>query len=272
MKSFYRILYVLLLVAFFVATSCSKPKPEAEVAAPDVKILAQDLLANLTQIDAAMAENIAKQANKFGTEAEIRALLSETLTAHPAILTSCYIDPKGVLKYLEPSQYKDSEGADISKQEHIVAMLKDHAPIFSTAFKAVEGFATVVLGQPLFDAKQKFMGALVLTIDTSALPKLVLEKNAVPDNYELWAMEPNGLTVCDQDKEEIGLNILSDPLYQPFESLRVLARQIGENPSGEGVYSFKAAGSETVVEKKATWDTITMHGREWRVVLVSKEK
>lgn len=272
MKQFYRVLYVLLVVALFVAAACSKPKPEVETPAPDVKILAQDLLANLTQIDAAITENIAKHANKFGTEAEIRALLAETLTAHPAILTSCYVDTKGILKYLEPAKYKESEGADISKQEHTIKMLKDNAPIFSTAFKAVEGFATVVLGQPLFDAKQKFLGSLVLTLDTSVLPKLVLEKNAVPDNYELWAMEPDGMTVCDQDKEEIGLNIMTDPLYQPFDSLRELAKKIGANPSGEGVYTFKATGSETVVEKKATWDTITLHGREWRVVLVSKEK
>ncbi|GAB1365412.1 hypothetical protein MASR1M36_02830 [Candidatus Cloacimonadaceae bacterium] len=272
MRTINGFLCALLVLAVFFAPACSKPQPKAEEAIPELKSLAQDLLGNLEQIDAAMADNIAKHANKFGTEAEIRELLAATATVHPAILTSCYVDTKGILKYLEPAKYKESEGADISKQEHIVAMLKDQKPFLSTAFRAVEGFATVVLGQPLFDAKQKFVGALVLTLDTSALPKLVMEKNAVPDNYELWAMEPNGMTVCDQDKEEIGLNILSDPLYQPFESLRVLAKKIGESPNGEGVYSFKAAGTETVVEKKATWDTISMHGREWRVVLVSKEK
>lgn len=272
MKTTSRIPGILVMLIFLVATACSKPKPEAEEPVPEVKTLAQDVLANLNQIDTAITTAIAKQAGKFGTEAEIRQLLGEAQKAHPAILTSCYIDTKGVLKYLEPAQYKDSEGADISKQEHIIAMLKDKKPIFSTAFKAVEGFATVVLGQPLFDAKQKFMGALVLTLDTSVLPKLVLEKNAVPENYELWAMEPNGMTVCDQDKEEIGLNVLTDPLYEPFESLRTLAKQIGETPNGEGSYTFKATGTETVVEKKATWDTIALHGREWRVILVSKEK
>lgn len=271
MKTITRILCMLLLLSLFAATACSKPKPEAEEPAPDVKILAQDLLANLNQIDTAMAAQITKQANKFGTEAEIRVLLAETLKAHPAILSSCYVDKKGILKYLEPEKFKESEGADISKQEHTIAMLTNPVPILSTAFKAVEGFATVVLGQPLFDAKQKFVGSLVLTIDTSVLPKMVLDKNAVPANYELWAMEANGMTVCDQDKEEIGLNIFTDPLYQPFESLRLLARKIGDNPSGNGVYSFKAAGSETVVEKTASWDTIIMHGRPWRVILVSKK-
>jgi len=272
MKKVGKLVCVLLVVGFIVTTACSKPKPEAEEPAPDVSVLAQDLLANLAQIDSAMTTSIAKQANQFGTEAEIRTLLSETLKAHPAILTSCYVDTKGILKYLEPAQYKDSEGADISKQAHTIAMLKDHAPIFSTAFKAVEGFATVVIGQPLFDAKQTFMGSLVLTLDTSVLPKLVLEKNAVPANYELWAMEPDGMTVCDQDKEEIGLNILTDPLYARFESLKTLAKRAGASPKGEGSYTFKATGTETVVEKQVTWDTISMHGREWRVMLVSKEE
>ncbi len=78
------------------------------------------------------------------------------------------------------------------------------------------------------------------------------------------------MTVCDQDKEEIGLNIFTDPLYQPFESRVTLSKQISAEPSGTGEYSFKATGSETVVTKKASWDTISLHGRTWRVILVNK--
>lgn len=271
MQKFVQIACVILVLSFLALASCSKPKAEPEAPAPEVSVLAKALQAELVQIDTAMETQIKAIAGKIGNEAEIRELLKAMPPAHPAIMTSCYVDTKGILKYLEPAKYKDSEGADISKQDHTIAMLKDPRPILSTAFKAVEGFSAVILSRPLYDAKNKFSGSLVLTIDTSLLPKIVLDKNAVPENYELWAMEPDGMTVCDQDKDEIALNIFTDPLYQPFESLRNLAKTIAATPQGNGEYSFKATGTETEVNKKASWDTISVNGREWRVILVQKD-
>ncbi|HRY84514.1 MAG TPA: hypothetical protein P5533_07765 [Candidatus Cloacimonadota bacterium] len=270
MKAFSVIFRLMIVFSLLITAACSKPKIEPVETPPDVKILAADLRANLSQIDTTMAGRIAAFKGSFGNETEIRILLTETLNAHPAILSSCYIDPKGILKYLEPAKFKDSEGADISQQAHTIAIMKDPKPLLSAPFKAVEGFATVVIAHPLFDANKRFMGSLNLTLDTSALPQLVLNKNKVPSNYELWAMETDGITVCDQDKAEIGLNIFTDPVYQPYESLRILAKTIAAQTSGEGQYSFKAAGSETVAQKHATWDTIELHGKIWRVVLVSK--
>ena len=63
MKTFTKVLCVLLMVSFMVATACSKAKPKVEEPVTEVKTLAQDLLANLTQIDSAMATQIAAQAN-----------------------------------------------------------------------------------------------------------------------------------------------------------------------------------------------------------------
>ncbi|HNQ44165.1 MAG TPA: cache domain-containing protein, partial [Candidatus Cloacimonadota bacterium] len=196
----------------------------------------------------------------------------ESLKAHPAIVTACYVDTKGILKYLEPQKYKDSEGADISKQAHTMAMLENPSPIMSTAFSAVEGVAVIVLAQPLYDAKNIFVGSLALTIDTSVLPQLVLDENKLSKDFELWAMETDGMMVLNQDKEEIGLNLFTDELYQPHESLRVLGKKIAAETKGDGEYRFMATGTDQVVDKKATWDTISMHGRDWRVVLIQVKK
>lgn len=262
--------FVLIALSLLMLGACKKSKAEVEAALPSPNILAQDLLANLNQIDGAIADVISAREAKFASEEDIRILLVDALKVHAAVLTSCYVDTKGILKYLEPAQYQDSEGADISKQTHTIAMLEKPAPMISTAFKAVEGFATVAMAQPLLDAKGKFVGSLVLTIDTSMLPQLVLDKNGVSSDYEIWAMEPDGTIVCDADKEEIGLNLFTDSMYLDHEALQSLGKQIAASPKGEGEYSFAATGTDDVVAKKAAWETITMHGREWRVVLVKK--
>ena len=270
MKKISVMVYVMLALSILLLSSCNKAKPEVEEPIPEVSVLAQDLLANMIQIDTAIATHIEAWEGKITSQEDIRVLLAEAQKAHPAVLTSCYVDTKGILKYLEPAAYKDSEGADISKQAHTIAMLQNPTPMISTAFKAVEGFATVAMGRPLYDAKEKFAGSLVLTIDTSRLPQAVLQKNEVASGYELWAMEPDGMIVCDHDKDEIGLNLFTDPMYLEHESLQNFGKLVIASPKGEGEYRFKAAGSEEVVTKKAYWDTINIHGRDWRVVLAQK--
>jgi hypothetical protein len=260
--------YVSIAMSVLLIFSCSKQKAENEM--QNVRVLAHDLLAEFNQIDSTMAESIAAAEGNFGTEAEIRTLLSAGLGAHPAVITSCYVDGKGILKYLEPEKYRESEGADISTQEHTIAMLENPEPMISTAFKAEEGFAAVAMAQPLFDAEQKFVGSLVLTLDSSIFPQLVLSKNELGADYELWAMDPNGVIVCHQDKAKIGANILTDPMYLEQIALQNLAREIAAKPSGEGEYSINAAESQEDVSKKAYWNTIQIHAQQWRVVLAEK--
>jgi len=270
MKTFKTILYAMLIACLLLSAACKKDKPEIVQPVPEVKILAADLQANLAKIDDALAELISKQANKFGTETDIRVLLTAGAQIHPAVITACYIDKKGVLKYLEPAKYKEAEGADISSQAHIAEMIKNPAPNFSEAFKAVEGYATVVIARPLFDAKEKFVGSIALTLNTELLANMILGDNNVSSEYELWAMQPDGMMVCNQDQGEIGLNLFTDPLYDEFQSLRILGKKIAAEPTGEGEYSFWATGTQTETNKTATWDTISLHGREWRVVLVHR--
>jgi hypothetical protein len=75
------------------------------------------------------------------------------------------------------------------------------------------------------------------------------------------------MIVYDRDKEEIGKRLFSDPIYAASGNLLELGRKIAANPSGEGSYIYYAAGTKEKVIKKARWETVRLHGREWRVVL-----
>jgi len=258
-------------VAIVLALSClfvmaCKQKPEA----PVVKELALSMQARLEKLDTTMVDLLAEHQEKLTTEEEIRAFLDLGLKDNPEILTSCYVDSLGILKYLSPEEYRSAEGSDISAQDHIAAMMSDPKPVFSKAFKAVEGFMTVVLGHPILNAEGKFSGAYVITLDPQKLVTEVLAKHNLPEDYELWAMQTDGLMVCNQDEAELGLNLFTDELYKNFESLRTLSQKIAVEAAGEGEYSFWATGTTEESKKIAAWDTISLYGREWRVVLVKR--
>jgi len=80
-------------------------------------------------------------------------------------------------------------------------------------------------------------------------------------------MQPDGLIFNDQDKMEIGRNLFTDQLYEPFEELRVLGSEISQKESGLGEYSFFSRGMNTVVMKEFKWSWVGLHGTQWRLIL-----
>jgi len=269
MKTITTLLCVFFLTGILWAENIALAQQEIQQA-PQVKTLAKYMQKTLDKIDGSMARLIESSAGKINNETEIRVLLTASLKGQPAVVTSNFIDNKGVLLYTEPAEYKEIEGSDISKQDHIRAMMKQPEPIFSSVFKAVEGFASVAIARPLFDDKKNYVGSLVLTIDPALLVTLTLKNNKVPAEFELWTMQTDGMIVGEQDQEEIGKILFTDPMYDDYKTLRILGKKMISEPSGEGEYSFYATGTTDVVTKQATWDTISLHGRNWIVVLVRR--
>ena len=84
-------------------------------------------------------------------------------------------------------------------------------------------------------------------------------------------MQPDGLIFYDQDKMEIGRNLFTDQLYEPFEELRVLGSEISQKESGLGEYSFFSRGMNTVVMKEVKWSSVGLHGTQWRLILTKSK-
>ncbi len=202
-------------------------------------------------------------------EAKLNQLLIDLLAANPMVVIASFIDKDGLLHQIQPSEYKNVIGSDISGQSHVVEMQKTQTPILSDGFTAVEGFQAVVLTRPVFKNK-KFIGSVNLLLRPQMLIETILKNTAIPADYELWIMQKDGRIIYDQDEDEIGRLLFSDPLYADYVSLQKLGRQIVYSPQGEAEYIFLAAGSEEKVIKTALWDTISLHGSEWRVVLAYK--
>jgi hypothetical protein len=227
----------------------------------------RDLQSRLNGIDASLAESIEKSRADIQKEGEIRKFLHSFYDENPDVLDASFVDNKGILRQIEPSEYKNLENADISKREYVIAMLKTHKPVFSGGFAAFEGFLAVDLARPVFDSKNNFLGSISAFMRPERLIEPLLKKSLVPADYELWIMQPDGLIIFDEDKDEVGRMLFSDPLYRDYASLLDLGKKIAAEPTGKGRYVYLAPGSGEKAIKNVVWQTIRLHGREWRVVL-----
>ncbi len=241
-----------------------KPSPRLKLS---LRQFVPKLSSTLTRIDTNLSRGLDTKRGRLNTEGEIRSLLNDILCRDPAVITASYIDSKGILRYIEPREYKNVEGSNISAQEHVIAMMKKPEPVFSPGFKAVEGFTAVVIAHPVPGSKKGYHGSINLVLRTDFLVEPLLKNLSIPPEYELWIMQTDGQIIYDADSDEIGRMLFADPLYADYESLRQLGKKIAANPSGQGEYIFEAPGKKEKAIKTASWDTVKLHGREWRVVL-----
>jgi hypothetical protein len=244
-----------------------KPAPKSEIT---LKRFVPELQGKLDRIDAYMLKFM-KDSN-WDNEAAIRKGLSSIFRELPEVVNAGYVDVKGVLRYIEPADYRNFEGADIRAQEHVTALLKKPMPVFSAGFISVEGFPAFDIAYPAYDIKGKFIGSISLLINPTQLVKPILKEVSFAEGYEPWIMQLDGMIVYDPDTEEVGKMLFTDPIYKGYESLLELGKRISSERTGAGEYIYQAMGHQEKVIKTCIWDTVSLYGREWRVVLAHREK
>ncbi len=232
-----------------------------------LKRFVPNLQKRLNTIDDSTSALIKSSSFDVNNEAEIRKVLVSILDKNHDVVETAFIDLKGVMRYIEPRDYRNFEGIDISAQEHVAVLRKNKVPVFSGGFKAAEGFLAVDLAYPVYDNKKNLIGSISVLIRPDLFIRSMLKKNIIPDDYELWIMQKDGTLIYDQDSDEIGRNLFSDPMYSEYESLLTLGKKVASASSGSGRYIFLAPGSKEKVIKNVIWQSVLLHGMEWRVAL-----
>ncbi len=204
----------------------------------------------------------------WSKEASIRQFLKDNLTRYPAVVEVAFINSKGILAYIEPPEYKNLEGTDISKQDHIIRFFKEPKNSFSECFPSVEGYQAAVISFPVYDKQKELQGALHLLIRPELLLGTLLKDLAIPVGFELCVLQNDGTTVYDADPEEVGKNLFSDPIYAGFTSLHALGKKVVSAPSGTGDFVYYALGLDEKITKSAVWDSVSLLGTQWKVVLI----
>lgn len=133
-----------------------------------------------------------------------------------------------------------------------------------TYFQKMEaGYYASVITVPIY-TNGVFSGYVAYALDTVKLLSEI-EFEVCTGVLELIVVEPYGTQIYDKDAEEIGRNVLTDPLYDGMNGRDGL-KIITETESGIISYNHALEGDDYVT-KTASWETVNFGGHHWRVVI-----
>lgn len=225
-----------------------------------------ELQQKLNDLDKQVSSTIRDTKLNWSKESDVRRLLGKVLEEELMIVDVAFVDVAGVIKYIEPAEYRNSETRDISGQSHVQLLRKKMSPIFSDGFESVEGHTAVSIAYPVFDGK-KLIGSVSLLINPAIMIDTILKETNIPPSHELCIMQRDGFIIYDLDEREIGKNLFQDPLFKEYESLLKLGTEMAAKNSGNGEYVFQSAGHQQKVLKRSSWTTIKLYNQEWRVLM-----
>ncbi|MDD5085489.1 MAG: cache domain-containing protein [Candidatus Omnitrophica bacterium] len=203
-----------------------------------------------------------------------RGILSGLCKDRPYMIDCAIVDTAGKMIAVEPEEYRKYEGSDISNQAHIIALHRDKKPVFSNVFRSVEGVESIDFEYPIFSDKNEFLGSISMLVKQDALCDDIVTPLVKDVPCKIWIMQKDGLVIYDPDPDQIGKNVFTDELFKPFQDLVAFCGTVAMAKDGAGSYDFYAKGLEdkTIVKKYAVWDTASLYGTEWRIIVMEADK
>lgn len=270
MKKIIYILIILIIATF--SNNCSSsdsPSDSDEIRMlENAKKSIDSLLTSIWDYGDLSANHI-KEANF--EEIAVRAALKSTLIRYSELFEMAYVDSNKILRYVEPGEFKDSEGADISYQEHVVKLFETKQRVLSNIFQLVEGYHAVVMETPIIRDDKCLGSVSPIFKPQDLIGSLITEiKNNPVDDF--WVMDATGKIIYDTDSSQIGRVVFTDPLYADYPQLHTASNIIIAGESGKTQYSFLNKEKTKTVHKDVWWRTSDYYGTKWKFCIVKERK
>jgi basic membrane protein A and related proteins len=226
-----------------------------------------ETLAVLNKLEGDLKQSAQALSGKALKGSGARGVLKKLYTSNPYIIDCETVSDRGIMLVVEPQEFGSSEGADISKQAHMVKLFQTAKPVLSRAFRSVEGPEAVAFHYPVFSSGTQFSGSVATLFAPEYLLSGIIGPVASILPVDISLMQTDGRMIYDIDTRQIGLNAFTAPLYAPFPEVLSLVKKVAAEKEGAGTYRFYRQGSATPVVKDAYWKTIAFHGAEWRLII-----
>ena len=232
------------------------------------KVTAKVLVA-LDSLDLSLTTASVFLASTDGDSIATRAKLKELIETISYTREFAFIDSEGIMKVVEPQEYYPYEGTDFSGDDEMMDLIESHTQVFTNYFLAQEGYHAVADIHPVYEASHSFGAIEGLFTPLDLLDRICTPLVSPP--AEVWVMEKTGTVVYDRDLVTIGLNVLTDPYYDPFPEVRTAGQKILAEETGKTSYTFYLTGTLTPVVKVAWWNTIHLHNNVWKIIWTEQE-
>lgn len=222
----------------------------------------------LQKLDSVVLDACQKLSSTGLTGAAAEQILNEIYTQNSDIIVNAATaDKNDILLAVQPSNYSDIIGEDITDQEQNIEMHQTMRPAVSNLIQLVEGFPGMVMVAPVFNSNGLFIGSLSIVFLPYELIHPIV-KDSVQGIYTIYALQKNGTLIYD-DSPEQGKNVFTDDEYQGYTELQAFIHNVVNMKSGYGTYSYfdDLSPSRPLVNKEAFWTTIGIHNTEWRLVI-----
>lgn len=214
--------------------------------------------------------SFARMEEIIDTDATGKRNMDFFLEAHKEQIRSITrVDENGVILYTVP--FKQSIGSNISSQPHMQKILKDHKPVLSDVFKAVQGFDAVALHVPVSKG-DTFKGTIAIVINFESLATRYLEVIKLGKTGNVWMINQNGTILYHHFSGFIGKNIFE--AGKDFQSILDMANKMIRGEHGQTTYISDKLGEQTVasLKKHAVYMPILIADTFWSIVVSSTEE
>ncbi len=195
-------------------------------------------------------------------------VLQELHLDSPHIVAAAITGPGGRPLAVDPPKYQPLETNTVAKLPHLRGILKSKNPAMSRVFSTNFGFAVVDARVPVLAPDGRLLGTVGALIKPQDMLAKVIDPKTVLAPEELWVMDRQGRILYDANPEEVGLNLFTSPLYQPYPDLRAMGETMVNHAQGLGFYKFLGKNMQRPVDKRCIWTSVGLFGTYWRLVYI----
>ena len=190
-------------------------------------------------------------------------------TNRARIMEITRVDEKGVIRDDFPD--RNAVGLDISHQQHIVELLRDHKPVVSEVFRTIEGIESIALHVPVLQGSE-FKGSVEVLVDFQSLAKRYLDVVKLGDTGHAWVISQAGTILYPPVPSFVGKSILEADKDNPSSAALVSAMLQGREGTAE--YTSRRIGARYVgpTTEYAVYVPVHLGNTFWSICVASGEQ
>lgn len=186
------------------------------------------------------------------------------------IKTITHMDRNGKIVWTFPGSKKFKD-ADISSQEHVKYLLREHKTSLSDIFYAVQGFMAIALHVPVFN-NGRFYGSIGVLIDFGELSKIFIENIKIGPGGYAWMLSAGGKELYCPVPGHIGKSIYETS--HMFPDVISMAERMMRGEKGSASYHYDLVKEQYIgrAKKHASFTPVELFNTHWSVVVATPEK